>query len=78
MLKNNKVSASVIAGGMALIGLVAGIATMASAQTSTTTVAPTTTTAASQAVDTPEPGDVADSATPATATALLSREALSP
>jgi hypothetical protein len=63
MLKN-KLSAPLFVGGMAVIGLVAGIATMASAQTSAPIVAPTTTTAAvTQVADTPEPGDVVDSAT---------------
>lgn len=59
MLKN-KLPTSLLVGGMALVGLAAGVATMASAQTSTTTVAPATTSVATQAVDTPEPGDVAD------------------
>ncbi len=70
MLKN-KVSASVIAGGMAVIGLIAGVATMASAQTSaTTTNTPVvvtnanTTTTATSAVDTPESAnDPADTGT---------------
>ena len=61
MLKD-KLSAPLIAGGMAIIGLVAGIATMASAQTVAPTPA-TTTAAVTQTVDTPEPGDVADATT---------------
>lgn len=47
---------------MALVGMIGGTAFMASAQTSsTTTVTPATTSVTTQtAVDTPEPGDVAD------------------
>ncbi len=69
MLKN-KISGYVLAGSMALVGLVAGFAIMAGAETATTptptntstgsTVAPSTT-VSGQAVDTPEPGDVPDS-----------------
>ncbi len=61
MLKN-KLSTTLLAGGMAVIGMIAGTAFIASAQTSsTTTVAPTTTSVNTQTtVDTPEAGDVAD------------------
>jgi hypothetical protein len=68
MLKN-KISASLIAGGMALVGLIAGVATMASAQSATTTNAPATVTSStsSSQVDTPEsPNDPADTATGST------------
>jgi hypothetical protein len=58
-----KIPSSLIVGGMALVGLVVGIATMAGAQSVTTPpvtpIASTVTT--QQAVDTPEPGDVPDS-----------------
>jgi hypothetical protein len=48
-------------GVMALVGLISGVAVMASAQSATTTTVPATTTVKAQAVvDTPEPGDVAD------------------
>jgi hypothetical protein len=61
MLKN-KLRTSLLAGGMALVGMIGGTAFMASAQTSaTTTVTPATTSVTSQTtVDTPEAGDVAD------------------
>ncbi len=61
MLKN-KISTTLLAGGMAVIGMIAGTAFIASAQTSSTTaVTPATTSVTAQtAVDTPEPGDVAD------------------
>jgi len=62
MLKD-KLSAPLIAGGMVIIGLIAGVATMASAQTATPTPTTTTTAAVTQTVDTPEPGDVADATT---------------
>jgi hypothetical protein len=58
MLKNK--SAVFLAGGMALAGLLAGVATIASAQTATTTASPVNTSVKTQTVDTPEPGDVAD------------------
>jgi hypothetical protein len=63
-MEKNKMTKPLIVGGMALAGLVAGIATMAGAQTAavgTTTVVPAATAVTSQgAADTPEPGDVAD------------------
>ena len=61
MLKN-KASNFLVAGGMALVGLVAGVATIAGAQSATvTTTSPTnTTTVQNQTVDTPEQGDVVD------------------
>lgn len=61
MLKN-KLALSLAGGAMALVGMIGGTAFMASAQTSSTTaVTPATTSVTSQtAVDTPEPGDVAD------------------
>jgi len=63
MLKN-KISLSLFTIGMASVGLIAGIAGMASAQTAAKTgVIPTNATVTNKAVDTPEPGDVADSVT---------------
>jgi hypothetical protein len=63
----DKMSKYLIGGAMAVVGLVAGIATMAAAQSATTTTAPATNTAVttqtSQTVDTPEPGDVPDATT---------------
>ncbi len=61
MLKN-KLQTSLIVGGMALVGLVAGVATMAGAQSTATKATPINPVVQSQAVDTPEPGDVADNA----------------
>ena len=45
---------ALVTGGMALVGLVAGVATMASAQTTTTTNTPAVVTSSSTTVDTPE------------------------
>jgi hypothetical protein len=60
MLKN-KVTTFLLIGGMGLTGLVAGVATIASAQSASTTIAPVaTTTVAPTTVDTPEPGDTPD------------------
>jgi hypothetical protein len=61
MLKN-KLYTTLLAGGMAVVGMIAGTAFIASAQTSSTTaVTPATTSVTAQTtVDTPEPGDVAD------------------
>ncbi len=62
MLKN-KLTTSLIIGGMALVGLVTGVATMAGAQSQniTATATPANNTVQNQAVvDTPEPGDVPD------------------
>src|SRR5581483_12201451 len=65
MLRNK---VSLLAGGMMLVGLVAGVATMASAQSATTTNTPASVTSpantAQNAVDTPESSnDPADSTT---------------
>ena len=61
MLKN-KLSTTLLAGGMAVIGMIGGTAFMVSAQTSPTTTGThgATSVTAQTAVDTPEPGDVAD------------------
>src|SRR5258708_2377718 len=59
MLKN-KLKTSLTVGGMVLLGLLAGVATMAGAQTATTATTPTSTVKATTSVDTPEAGDVAD------------------
>jgi hypothetical protein len=60
-----KVPSLAIAGGMALVGLVVGIATIAGAQSAVTKVAPVTNTVGNtvttQTVDTPESGDTPDS-----------------
>jgi hypothetical protein len=57
----DKLSKYLLVGGMSVVGLVAGIAGMAGAQVATTTTTPTNTTVTSNTtVDTPEPGDVAD------------------
>jgi hypothetical protein len=56
----DKMSKYLLVGGMSVVGLVAGIAGMAGAQVATTTTTPASTTVAKTAVDTPEPGDVAD------------------
>lgn len=62
MLKN-KASTLFLVGLMVLVGLGSGIAIMANAQSATTSAAtPTNTTVNTQAIDTPEPGDVADNA----------------
>jgi hypothetical protein len=66
MIKN-KLTSTLVFGGMALTGLVVGVATIAGAQSigMTTTTAPVTTTAitSTTAIDTPEAGDVADTQT---------------
>ncbi len=64
MLKK-KIPSSLIVGGMALVGLIAGVATMAGAQSIvthpvTTPAVSTAVTTTTPAVDTPEPGDVPD------------------
>ena len=61
MLKN-KLSTSLFAAGMAIIGMIAGTAILASAQTlSTNAITPNTASVHSPTeVDTPEAGDVAD------------------
>jgi len=59
MLKN-KVSMYLIVGGMALTGLLVGVATIAGAQSVVTTTTPVDTAVMAQIVDTPEPGDVPD------------------
>ncbi len=57
----NKLTAPLIVGGMALVGLVSGVAIIASAQSATSTGNPVNTkVTAPSAVDTPEPGDVPD------------------
>lgn len=66
-MPKNKLSASLLVGGMALTGLVAGIATMASAQSVTApTPATTTVSTQTQTIDTPEKGDMPDVTTGST------------
>lgn len=62
MLKNK--SAALIAGSMALVGLVAGVATMASAQSTIASGTSASAAVQSQAVDISEAGDVADANEP--------------
>lgn len=72
-MSKNKLVLSLAAGGMGLVGLIAGVATMAGAQgvinkTATTTPAQNVSaTVTGSSVDTPEPGDTPDVAGTATA-----------
>jgi hypothetical protein len=55
-----KSKSTLVFGTMALVGLMSGVAVMASAQSTTSTATPVSATVKTQTMDTPEPGDVAD------------------